>query len=108
MLSTMLEQERVFIADRLLNEIERRHGLPHPTQRELHPVIMDRFLAVYLPEARDGEPAPRAIEYAFARSLTEALGLLREAVSETRDGQGAALYVHDLDLGVTVDARELT
>jgi hypothetical protein len=108
MLSTMLEQERLLIAARLLSEIERRHGLPHPAQRELHPVIMDRFLAVYLPEAREGQPFPQTIEYAFARSLTDALGLLREVVSESRDGRGAALYVHDLDLGVTVDAQELS
>ena len=107
MLSTVLEQERLLIAERLLSEIERRHGLPHPAQRELHPIIMDRFLVVYLPEAREGVPVPHAIEYAFTRSLTDALGLLREVVSESRDGRGAALYVHDLDLGVTVDAQDL-
>ena len=32
MLSAALEQERVLIATRLLTEIERRHGLPHPSQ----------------------------------------------------------------------------
>ena len=62
MLSTAIEQERLLIAQRLLSGIERRHGLPHPIQRELHPVIMDRFLAVNLPEAREGEPAPQALE----------------------------------------------
>ena len=41
MLSTALEQERLHLAGRLLSEIERRHGLPHPIQRELHPVIME-------------------------------------------------------------------
>ena len=66
MLSAAIEQERLLVAERLLSEIERRHGLPHPIQRELHPVIMDRFLAVYLPEAREGEPVPQALEYAFA------------------------------------------
>jgi hypothetical protein len=106
MLSAAIEQERLLIAERLLSEIERRHGLPHPTQRELHPVIMDRFLAVYLPEAREGEPAPQALEYAFAPTLADALELLRDVVSESPDGRGAALYVHDLDTGLTADTRE--
>jgi hypothetical protein len=106
MLSTAIEQERLLIAQRLLSEIERRHTLPHPIQRELHPVIMDRFLAVYLPEAREGEPVPQALEYAFAPTLTDALHLLRDSISESPDGRGAALYVHDLDTGVTADTRE--
>jgi hypothetical protein len=106
MLSAAIEQERLLIAERLLSEIERRHGLPHPTRRELHPVIMDRFLAVYLPEAREGEPAPQALEYAFAPTLADALELLRDVVSESPDGRGAALYVHDLDTGLTADTRE--
>ena len=49
MLPAAIEQERVFVAERLLFEIERRHGLPHPAQREIHPVIVDRFLTAYLP-----------------------------------------------------------
>ena len=106
MLSASTEQERLLIAERLLSEIERRHGLPHPIQRELHPVIMDRFLAVYLPEAREGEPVPQVLEYAFAGTLTDALHLLRDVVSESPDGRGAALYVHDLDVGATADTRE--
>ncbi len=94
------------MAERLLSEIERRHGLPHPRQREIPPVIIDRFLAAYLPEAREGEPAPLTLEYAFAPSLTEALTLLRDVVKDSTDGRGAALYVHDLDTGVTADAGE--
>jgi hypothetical protein len=105
MQSTAIDQERLLIAVRLLSEIERRHGLPHPTQRELHPVIMDRFLAVYLPETREGEPVPQALEYAFAPTLTDALDLLRESVSES-EGCGAALYVHDLDPGVFAETPE--
>ena len=97
MLSASLEQERMLIAERLLSEIERRHGLPHPRQREIPPVIIERFLAAYLPGAREGEPAPLALEYAFAPSLTDSLKLLQEVVSESADGRGAALYVHDLD-----------
>ena len=106
MLSAAIEQERLLIAGRLLSEIERRHGLPHPIQRELHPVINERFLAIYLPEAREGEPVPQALEYALAPSLTDALDLLRDVVSESADGRGSALYVHDLDTGITADTRE--
>ena len=108
MLSAALEQERLLLAERLLTEIERRHGLPHPSNREIHPVITDRFLAAYLPEAREGEPAPLALEYAFAPSLTDALRLLRDVIQETADERGAAIYVHDLDTGVTADARQLS
>jgi hypothetical protein len=99
MLPAAIEQERLFVAERLLSEIERRHGLPRPANREIHPVIVDRFLTAYLPETRDGEPAPSALEFAFSRSLTEALDLLRGVVKETDTGFGAALYVHDLDTG---------
>jgi hypothetical protein len=101
MLPAALEQERVFVAERLLSGIERRHGLPHPAQREILPVIVDRFLTAYLPETRDGEPAPLALEFAFSRSLSEALDLMREVVTESTTGFGAALYVHDLDTGLS-------
>jgi hypothetical protein len=97
MLPAAIEQERLFVAERLLYEIERRHGLPHPANREIHPVIVDRFLTAYLPETRDGEPAPSALEFAFSPRLTEALDLLRGVVTETETGFGAALYIHDLD-----------
>jgi hypothetical protein len=100
MLPAALEQERLFIAERLLTEIERRHSLPRPAQREIHPVIVERFLTAYLPETRDGEPAPLALEFAFSRSLTDALDLMREVVTESPSGCGAALYVHDLDTGI--------
>jgi hypothetical protein len=99
MLPAALEQERLFVAERLLSEIERRHGLPHPNNREVHPVIVDRFLTAYLPETRDGQPAPSALEFAFSPSLTEALNLARGVVSESGTGFGAALYIYDLDTG---------
>jgi hypothetical protein len=99
MLPEALEQERLFVAERLLSEIERRHGLPHPANREIHPVIVDRFLIAYLPETRDGHPAPSALEFAFSPTLTEALAMLRGIVTETEGGFGAALYIHDLDTG---------
>ena len=85
MLPAALEHERLLIAERLLSEIERRHGLPHPIKREIHPVIIDRFLAAYLPEAREGEPAPLALEYAFS----EALISLRRAGRSANSGPTA-------------------
>ena len=97
MLPAAIEQERLFVAERLLSEIERRHGLPHPANRQIHPVIVDRFLTAYLPETRDGEPAPSVLEFAFAPRLTEALNVMRGVVSESETGFGAALYIHDLD-----------
>ena len=100
MLPAAIEQERLFVAGRLLSEIERRHGLPHPANRDIHPVIIDRFLTAYLPETRDGEPAPSALEFAFAPTLTQALEALRGVVTETDTGFGAALYIHDLDTGI--------
>jgi hypothetical protein len=108
MLPVALEQERLFVAERLLSEIERRHGLPHPADRDIHPVIIDRFMTAYLPETRDGEPAPSALEFAFSRSLLEALNLLRGVVKETETGFGAALYVYDLDTASAGSAVEST
>src|SRR3954466_7209648 len=106
MLPAALEQERLFVAERLLSEIERRHGLPHPANRQIHPVIIERFLTAYLPETRDGEPAPSALEFAFSRSLTESLNLLRGIVSESDTGFGAALYIHDLDTSMAGAGRD--
>jgi hypothetical protein len=40
------------------------------------------------------------VEFAFARSLTEALQVVQGVVSETDTGFGAALYIHDLDTGI--------
>jgi hypothetical protein len=99
MLPAAIEQERLFVAGRLLSEIERRHGLPRSMNREIHPAIVDRFLTAYLPETRDGEPAPSALEFAFSPTLTEALNLIRGVVTETDTGFGAALYIYDLDTG---------
>ncbi|MGH7628785.1 MAG: hypothetical protein ACREOF_05245 [Gemmatimonadales bacterium] len=97
MATAALEQERLHLAERLLTQIQRRHGLPETHQFQLNPVIVDRFLAAYLPEARAGEPAPRAVEYAFTPTLKDAIALLGGVVTETPTGRGAALYVHDLD-----------
>lgn len=98
MLPVALEQERSLLADRILSEIESRHGFPHPRPRDLASTNLDRYLVAYVPETRDGEPAPLALEYAFTPTLTESLELLRRVVHESPDGHGTALYVHDLDM----------
>lgn len=97
MLTVALEQERLLVAERLLREIERRHGLPPSQHTDLQPAVIDRFLAAYLPESREGEPVPSALEYAFTSSLSDALELLERVVDESSSGYGSALYVHDLD-----------
>ncbi|HEU4801476.1 MAG TPA: hypothetical protein VFS94_12695 [Gemmatimonadales bacterium] len=102
MATIALEQERLFVAERLLNEIERRHGLPGSQHPDLQTPVIDRFLIAYLPETRDGEPAPNTIEYAFTSSLGDAVELLRRVVDDSPDGWGAAAYVHDLDTGTGI------
>ena len=99
MATVLIEQERLIVAERILHEIERRHGLPLSQHPDLQPAVIDRFLAAYLPETREGEPAPNAIEYAFTPTLSEALALLSRVVDESPGGWGAAAYVHDLDTG---------
>ena len=99
MATVLIEQERLIVAERILHEIERRHGLPLSQHPDLQPAVIDRYLAAYLPETRDGEPAPNAIEYAFTATFSEAIELLGRVVDETPGGWGAAAYVHDLDMG---------
>ncbi len=106
MLTVALEQERLVMAERLLREIERRHGLPPSQHTDLQPAVVDRFLAAYLPESREGEPVPSALEYAFTQSLSDALDLLRRVIDESPGGYGSALYVHDLDTGTAMTNEE--
>jgi hypothetical protein len=87
------------MAERLLTDIERRHGLPHAPSRDIHPFVIDRFLVAYLPETHDGEPVPQAVEFAFTPTLGEAVDLLRRTVSDTDHGFGTACYIHDLNTG---------
>ena len=91
------------LAERLLSEIQRRHALPRSQQLPLSPFLVDRFLAAYLPEIREGEPAPRAVEYAFTPTVDEAMSLLRDVVTQSPGGWGTAIYIHDLDTGVPVE-----
>ena len=104
MATVALEQERLHLAELLLTQIQRRHGLPAAHHFQLNPIIVDRFLAAYLPEWRAGEPAPRALEYAFTPTLKDAIALLSGVVSESPSGRGAAIYVHDLDTAVPDEA----
>ncbi|MDQ2670590.1 MAG: hypothetical protein M3Y31_08170 [Gemmatimonadota bacterium] len=97
--SVALEQERLLLAERLLSEIERRHGLPHHTNAQLNQAAVDRFLVAYLPETRDGEPVPQSLEFAFAPTIDEATALLSRVASHTSDGWGSACYIHDLSTG---------
>jgi hypothetical protein len=99
MTTIALEQERLLVAERILHETERRHGLPYSDHPDLQPAVIDRFLVAYLPETREGEPAPVTVEYAFTNSISDAIELLRRVVDETPDGWGSAAYVHDLDTG---------
>lgn len=99
MATVLIEQERLIVAERILHEIERRHGLPLSQHPDLQPAVIDRFLAAYLPETREGEPAPNSVEYAFTSTFSEAIDLLGRVVDETAGGWGAAAYVHDLDTG---------
>ena len=101
-----LEQERLVVAERLLREIERRHGLPPSQHTDLQPAVIDRFLAAYLPESRDGEPVPSALEYAFTATLVDALDLLGRVIEESSNGYGSALYVYDLDTGTGITHGE--
>lgn len=97
--SVALEQERLLLAERLLSEIERRHGLPHHSNDQLDASAIDRFLVAYLPETREGEPVPSSLEFAFAPTISEATSLLARVASHTADGWGSACYIHDLNVG---------
>ncbi|HXE56940.1 MAG TPA: hypothetical protein VNK43_02975 [Gemmatimonadales bacterium] len=92
-----IAHERFVLAERLLHEIERRHGLPHPVERDFGPEAVDRFLAVYVPESVTGSPAPREVQFTFTSSLREALDHLGRRVPQASVGSGAAVYVHDLE-----------
>ena len=84
-----------------LDHISGRFALPVIRSVMTVPVIVDRFVTAYLPETRDGEPAPLTLEYAFSPSLIEALDFLRGVVTESTTGCGAALYIYDLDTGIS-------
>ena len=95
-----LEHERLTRADRLLQEIAIRHGVPTTPAEHVAAELVERFLVAYVPETRPGNNANHEVEYAFTASMTDALELLERVITESRDGEGAAAYVHDLDTGL--------
>jgi hypothetical protein len=95
-----LEHERLTRADRLLQEIAMRHGVPTAAAEHVPADAVDRFLVAYVPESRPGAPSAHEVEYGFTSSMSDALELLEKVISESRDGEGAAAYVHDLDTGL--------
>ena len=95
-----IEHERVTRADRLLQDIAIRHGVPTSAADSVAADPVDRFLVAYVPESRPGTATLHEVEYAFTPSMSEALELLGRVISETHEGEGAAAYVHDLDAGM--------
>ncbi|MFL5505359.1 MAG: hypothetical protein ACJ8AU_00635 [Gemmatimonadales bacterium] len=95
-----LEHERLTRADRLLQEIAIRHGVPSNAAESVMADLIDRFLVAYVPESRPGTSSSHEVEYAFMPSMSDALDLLGKVISESSDGEGAAAYIHDLDAGM--------
>jgi hypothetical protein len=91
-----LDHERHSRADRLLQEIVRRHGLPAADVND-YPEI-DRFLVAFVPEASTTFAAAHGVEVAFTGSMMTALKVLKRYVEEA-DDSGAGAYIHDLDAG---------
>ena len=95
-----LEHERLTRADRLLQEIALRHGVPTSPAEHAPAETVERFLVAYVPETRPGATPAHEVEYAFTPSMSDALELLERVITESRDGEGAAASVHDLDTGM--------
>jgi hypothetical protein len=95
-----LEHERFVRADRLLQDIARRHGVPTTLTDVIPADAIDRFLVAYVPETTPDSSAGHELEYAFTASMRDALEMLRRVMNESADGEGAAAYVHDLDTGL--------
>jgi hypothetical protein len=95
-----LELERQVRADRLIQEIAARHGLPpvHHIDRNAGPI--DRFLVAYVPDVGGIPSTPHAVECVFASSMLASIDALRQVVTESPGGAGSAAYVHDLDGGM--------
>ena len=95
-----LELDRQVRADRLMQEIAARHGLPpiHSVSRHSGPT--DRFLVAYVPDVAGIPGTPHAVESAFASSMLASIEELQRVVTESPGGAGSAAYVHDLDGGM--------
>ncbi len=95
-----LELERQARADRLVQEIAARHGLPPVQNIDRIAIPIDRFLVAYVPDVAGIPGTPHAVEYAFAPSMLASIDVLRRVVTEFPGGAGSAAYVHDLDGGM--------
>lgn len=95
-----LELDRKVRADRLVQEIAARHGLPPVHSIDRHDGPTDRFLIAYVPDVGGIPGTPHAVEYAFASSMLASVEELRRVVGESPGGAGSAAYVHDLDGGM--------
>ena len=95
-----LERDRQVRADRLVQEIAARHGLPPVHSIERHTGPTDRFLVAYVPDVAGIAGTAHAVEYAFAASMLASIEELRRVVTESPGGAGSAAYVHDLDGGM--------
>ena len=93
-----LELERQARADRLVQEIAARHGLP--AQNVDQTTDPDRFLVAYVPDVGGTAGTPHAVEYAFASSMLSSIDLLKRVAADTSGNAGTAAYVHDLDGGM--------
>ena len=93
-----LELDRQARADRLMQEIAARHGLP-PIQNIAHHST-DRFLVAYVPDVAGIPGTPHGVEYAFASSMLASIEELQRVATESPGGAGSAAYVHDLDGGM--------
>jgi hypothetical protein len=92
-----LEHERHSRADRLLQEITRRHGRTAAAIDD-YPEL-DRFLVAFVPDANSTFAAAHSVEVSFTSSMSSALKVLRRW-AEDADDSGAAAYIHDLDAGL--------
>jgi hypothetical protein len=95
-----LELDRQVRADRLVQEIVARHGLPPAHSIPRHSGTTERFLIAYVPDVAGIAGTPHAVEYTFATSMLDAVEELRRVVTESPGGAGSAAYVHDLDGGM--------
>jgi hypothetical protein len=95
-----LELDRQVRAERLVQEIVARHGLPPAHSIPRHSGTTERFLVAYVPDVAGIAGTPHAVEYTFASSMLDSVEELRRVVADAPGGAGSAAYVHDLDGGM--------
>lgn len=95
-----LELDRQVRAERLVQEIVARHGLPPAHSIPRHSGTTERFLVAYVPDVAGIAGTPHAVEYTFAESMLASIEELQRLVKEAPGGAGSAAYLHDLDGGM--------